>query len=357
MKILLLSLYGYLAASSRYRFYQYLPYLRQQGIEVEVAPLLDDEYIKDLYAGRKKNILNIIKAYGKRINQMLRTKIFDLIWIEKEALPWLPGWVEYDLGLSKVPYVVDYDDAIFHRYDQHKFKLVRILLGRKIDRVMRWAALVVAGNDYLADRARDAGASRIEILPTVIDLEKYCGTPQPINNAFTIGWIGSPATSGYLTLIAPALKEICRQGDARVVLVGAGEVDLPDVPVQYVCWSEATEAEEIQHFDVGIMPLPDEPWERGKCGLKLIQYMACARPVVGSPVGVNRKIIRHGVNGYLARTNDEWLQALLMLRENKEHRQRMGEAGRKLVEKEYSLQVTAPQLMKMLQSVKYEGSL
>jgi len=351
MKILVLSRYGYLGASSRYRFYQYLPYLQQQGIEVEVAPLLDDEYIKDLYAGRKKNMLNIMKAYVRRINLIKRTKFFDLLWIEKEVLPWLPDWIECYLGLSKVPYVVDYDDAIFHRYDQHKFKLVRTLLGGKIDRVMRGAALVVTGNEYLADRARNAGAGRIEILPTVIDLEKYICIPQPINNAFTIGWIGSPATARYLTHIVPALKEVCRQVEARVVLIGAGKVDLPDVPVQYVCWSNTTEVDEMQRFDVGIMPLPDEPWERGKCGFKLIQYMACARPVVGSPVGINRKIIQHGVNGYQAETIDEWVHTLLLLQKNNEHRQRMGEVGRKLVENEYSLQTTAPQLVKLLKSI------
>lgn len=348
MKILLLSRYDYSGASSRYRTYQYLPYLQQYGFEITVAPLFDGDYIKDLYTGCRKNILNILVAYGKRVDLMLRSKYFDLIWIEKEALPWLPNWVEHGLGLSRVPYIVDYDDAIFHRYDQHKFKLVRMFLGRKIDRIMKQAVLVVAGNDYLAGRARNAGSKRIKVLPTVIDIEKYQVTTQPNNNSFVVGWIGSPSTSGYLTLVASALKEICKQGDVRVVLVGAGKVDLPDVPVQYVSWSETTEVKEIQHFDVGIMPLPDKPWERGKCGFKLIQYMACSRPVVGSPVGVNCKIIEHGVNGYQALTNDDWIQALLMLKANKELRQRMGEAGRKLVETEYSLQVTAPQLAEIL---------
>lgn len=329
--------------------------MRQRGFEVTVAPLLDDQYLENLYTGRQKSILKILKAYGKRINQMLRAKDFDLLWVEKEALPWLPGWLEHGLGLFKAPYVVDYDDAIFHRYDRHKSGLVRMLLGRKIDRVMQRAALVLAGNDYLAKRAQVAGAKRIEILPTVIDLKRYSNTPQPNNNIFTIGWIGSPSTTGYLTQIAPALKTICRQKDAQVVLIGARKTNLPGVPVQYLPWSEATEVEEMQRFDVGIMPLPDEPWERGKCGFKLIQYMACARPVVGSPVGVNHKIIKHGVNGYQAETNDEWIQALLMLQGNKEHRQRMGEFGRKLVEKEYSLQVTGPRLVEMLKMVKGEG--
>jgi glycosyltransferase involved in cell wall biosynthesis len=137
------------------------------------------------------------------------------------------------------------------------------------------------------------------------------------------------------------------------VLVGAGKVDLPDIPIQHVEWSEDTEVKEIQRFDVGIMPLPDDPWERGKCGFKLIQYMACVRPVVGSPVGVNSKIIQCGVNGYQASTNSEWIKALLLLKQNKDDRKRMGEVGRMLVENEYSLEIAAPRLVKMLLSVKH----
>jgi glycosyltransferase involved in cell wall biosynthesis len=353
MKVLFLSRYGNLGASSRYRAYQYLPYLRQHGFDIIVAPLLDDHYIKDLYAGYRKNVSKILEAYIMRKKHILQAKDYDLIWIEKEALPWVPHFVEYGLGLHKTPYVVDYDDAVFHRYDKHNMKLIRMLLGSKIDQVMKKSALVVAGNDYLADRAQKAGAPRIEVLPTVLDLKKYNKTPQPDNNPFTIGWIGSPATSRYLTHIAPALEYICKQGGSRVVLVGAGKVDLPDIPIQHVEWSEDTEVKEIQRFDVGIMPLPDDPWERGKCGFKLIQYMACVRPVVGSPVGVNSKIIQCGVNGYQASTNSEWIKALLLLKQNKDDRKRMGEVGRMLVENEYSLEIAAPRLVKMLLSVKH----
>jgi glycosyltransferase involved in cell wall biosynthesis len=355
MKVLLLSRYGQLGASSRYRSYQYLPYLQQHGIDVVVAPFFNDKYLESLYAGRKKQFFRILRAYSERIARLLFMDSFDLIWLEKEALPWLPAWIEYGLGLSKIPYVVDYDDAMFHRYNQHKFGFIRMFLGHKIDQIMRGAALVLVGNDYLANHARLVGASRVEILPTVVDLERYPEIPPHNSSNFTIGWIGSPATSRYLTHIAPALKEVCRGGDVRVVLIGAGEVDLPGVPVKYVPWSQATEVEEMQCFDVGIMPLPDEPWERGKCGFKLIQYMACGRPVVGSPVGVNRKIIKHGVNGYQARTNEEWVYALLRLKENKGLRQRMGRSGRKLVENRFCLQVTAPRLVDLLRSFDYSS--
>ena len=352
MKILLLSRYENLGASSRYRSYQYLPYLRKEGFEITVAPLFDNDYIKDLYAGRKKNILKILKAYTKRIINLCRVKNFDLIWIEKEALPWLPAWIECKLGLAKVPYIVDYDDAIFHRYDQHHFKLIRWVLGQKIDHIIQYAALVLVGNEYLLERAKKAGAKRVELLPTVIDLEKYQTTFFNKNKIFTIGWIGSPVTSHYLKLVMPALEEFCRKNTAQIVLIGAKREDLPtNMPVKYVSWFEETEIKEIQKFDVGIMPLPDNAWERGKCGFKLIQYMACGLPVVGSPVGVNAKIIKHGINGYQARNIGEWVWALQRLKGDQKLRQKMGSAGRKIVEKEYCLQVAASRLEKILDSV------
>jgi glycosyltransferase involved in cell wall biosynthesis len=134
-------------------------------------------------------------------------------------------------------------------------------------------------------------------------------------------------------------------------LIGSGNVIFPDVRVEILPWSEETEVALLQTCDVGIMPLPDEPWTRGKCGFKMIQYMACGLPVVASPVGVNKEIVEHGVNGFLAVTNDEWLTALSTLRDNPELRRKMGAAGRRKVEEKYCLQVTAPQYVKLLQSM------
>jgi len=351
IKVLLLSRYENLGASSRYRSYQYIPYLCNEGIEITAAPLFDNDYIKDLYAGRKKNLLKVLKVYVKRIINLYHVRDFDLIWIEKEALPWLPAWIEHKLGLAKVPYIVDYDDAIFHRYDQHHFKLIRWILGKKIDLIMQYAALVLVGNEYLLERAKKAGAKRVEVLPTVIDLEKYPSNSFNNNDIFTIGWIGSPVTSHYLKLVMPALEEFCKKNTARIVLVGAKKEELSNIQVEYVPWSEETEIKEIQKFDVGIMPLPDNGWERGKCGFKLIQYMACGIPVVGSPVGVNAKIIKQGINGYQAKNTNEWIWALQKLKGDQELRQKMGRVGRQIVEKEYCLQETAPRLRDLIFSV------
>ncbi len=350
MRVLLLSRYGRLGASSRVRSYQYLPTLQASGIHVTSVPLLDDGYVADLYAGRPKHIRRIVGAYLRRLWHLSRCFRFDLLWIEYELLPWLPAWGETLLASLGIAYLVDYDDAVFHRYDLHRNVLVRAALGEKIDVIMRKAALVIVGSDYLADRARRAGARRIEYLPTVVDLNRYQLAADPGNSLYTIGWIGSPITVPYLQLVRDALAEICQGGTGRLTLVGAREPTLDGVRTVIRPWSEDTEVSEIQQFDVGIMPLPDQPWERGKCGYKLIQYMACGRPVVASPVGANTQIVEPGVNGFLATTTAEWTDALRALREVAP-RARMGRAGRAKVERDYSLQVTGPRLAAILHSL------
>jgi len=325
--------------------------LQASGIEVTSVPLLDDGYLADLYAGRPKHVLRIVGAYGRRLWQVLGCFRFDLLWIEYELLPWLPAWGEALLARVGIPYVVDYDDAVFHRYDLHQNILVRTALGGKIDLIMRKAALVIVGSDYLADRARRAGAKRIEYVPTAVDLNRYQLGGEANNSLYTVGWIGSPITTPYLGLVRAALVETCKSGSGRLIVVGAHESTLLDgVQTVFRPWSEETEVAEIQHFDVGIMPLPDEPWERGKCGYKLIQYMGCGRPVVASPVGANAQIVEPGLNGFLATTTADWIDALRALRDAA-LRERMGRAGRAKVERDYCLQVTAPRLAALLHTL------
>lgn len=348
MRILSLSRYGRLGASSRLRSYQYLPYLTSRGFEISVAPLLDDVYLRGLYGGSVPR-RRVVNAYLARIAAIRRARQSDLVWVEKEFLPFLPAFLESSLTRG-LRYVADYDDALFHNYDLHPNRLVRALLGTKIDAVMRHAAMVFAGNEYLADRARNAGAKRVAIVPTVIDLERYSvrkwGHDEP-----TIGWIGSPVTTKYLTAIEGALWEAARRHAARVIVVGGGRFHFRGVPMQREDWSEDTEVASIQRFSVGIMPLPDDPWERGKCGYKLIQCMACGVPVVASPVGVNASIVEHGVNGFLASTEQEWVEALSTLLADPLLRERMGRAGREKVEREYSLQVMAPRVVRLLREL------
>ncbi len=352
MQVLLLTRYERLGSSSRVRFYQYIPYLTAQGIKIVNAPFFDDHYVRNLYSGRRTSVKTILGSYLKRLSVLTRSTSFDLLWVEKELFPWMPAWFEAFFHTLKIPYIVDYDDAIFHRYDKHSSLLVRTLLEHKIDRVMRYANMVVAGNDYLAERAIKAGAQKVEYLPSVVDVSQYTIHEPLSNSIFRIGWIGAPVTASYLNLVREVLTELSRESNVSFVLIGAGNFpQFPEVPTEILPWSEDLERNISRKFDVGIMPLVDGPFERGKCGYKLIQYMASSLPVVASPVGVNRQIVEPQVNGYLANSSKDWLIALRELRDNIQKRKMMGQAGRQKAEQMYNLQVTAPRLLNLLSSL------
>jgi hypothetical protein len=352
MKILQLPRYGPLGASSRMRTYQYFSWLRAAGIEVESTALFPDSYVASLQAARR-NPVEVVRAYAARVANLVRTDGYDLLWIEKEALPWVPEPFERLLLGSSIPYVLDYDDAVFHHYDENRRALVRFALGGKHPALMRGASLVVAGNHYLATFAERAGARAVELLPTVIDLERYPLRPdaKPISRQIPlVGWIGQRVTGRYLQPLAPLFGQLSGSGTVRFRAIGI-DAEAFGLPMESAPWSEATEVAALSELDIGIMPLEDAPFERGKCGYKLIQYMACSLPVIASPVGANRDIVEHGVNGFLAHSIDEWRIALEVLAASPELRQRMGRAGRKKVERQYAIQATGPRLATLLLKV------
>lgn len=352
MRVLLLSRYGRLGASSRLRYFQYLPFLTESGIDVVTAPFFNATYIKSIVNAKKKNqAFSILISYGLRLWNLIRHRSIDLIWIEYETFPWFPFFIEKLLWKSEVPIVVDYDDAIFHKYDLSNKHFVRMFLGKKIARIMRHARTVLVGNPYLKEYALSVGSKDVVYLPTVIDINRYIFDAPFIDDTFKVGWIGSPTTSKYLNPIQPVMEKLNEEGVINVIIIGGGDFYMGGVPNRLIKWSEDTEVAAISEFDVGIMPLPDNPWEKGKCGYKLIQYMACGKPVVASPVGANKEIVDHGVNGFLAESKDEWLMALTTLRDNPDLRTKMGKAGRKKVEKKYSLQTTAPELISVFKKL------
>jgi glycosyltransferase involved in cell wall biosynthesis len=349
VRVLLLTRYDRLGASSRLRSLQFLPWLARAGIDVEVQPLLPNAYLQDLYQGRK-DYRYAVGAYLGRYRSLGQTDKFDLLWIEKELFPWLPYWTESS-WLDGPPAILDMDDAIFHNYDLSKNLLVRSALGNKIDRLIARVNLVTVGSDYLAERATAAGAQRIERLPTVVDLDRYPLRIGRQSYRCVIGWIGTPQTASYLFEVEGALAQLASSKIARTVLIGSGPISLRGVPTEIHSWFEDTEQEKVQLIDIGIMPLPDAPWERGKCGYKLIQYMASGVPVVASPVGANKQIIDHGVNGFLASTESEWIEYLSLLAASPPLRARMGAAGRAKVESQYCTRVIAPRLVDLIKSV------
>lgn len=345
----MLTRYERLGASSRVRFYQYLPWLETAGIHITAAPLFSDAYVQGLQRSRK-NMLEALWAYMGRIQSMIASRTYDLFWIEKELLPWLPAWLERLLLPDNIPYVLDYDDAVFHYYDEHRSPVIRAMLADKHSALMRGAAMVMVGNPYLAEFAQRAGAKHMELVPTVIDLTRY-----PIDTSNRkdglrlpcVGWIGQRSTASFLTPYAPIFERLSAEGLARFAAIGI-EAQSLGLPMGSIPWSEQTEVASIASLDIGIMPLVDGPFERGKCGYKLIQYMACGLPVVASPVGVNKDIVEHGINGFLAETPEQWEQALRTLLVDPGLRKRMGQAGRRKVEQEYSIQVVGPRVAQLL---------
>lgn len=343
-----------MGASSRLRTLQYLPYLEAAGWQVDVLPLFNDSYLQGLYDGRKPG-LEALRSYGGRLRQLRWARHADLIWLEKEALPWVPWLAENALLPRSATLVVDYDDAVFHRYDLHRNPVVRRILGRKLDHLMARANCVTAGNPYLAERALRAGTAKVEVVPTVVDVSAY--HPAKMHGAGqqarpVVGWIGSPSTwREYMIPMMPILESAMGAAGASMLVVGASLHPSRSRQVEFRPWSEETEVADIREMAIGLMPLRDDPWARGKCGYKLIQYMACGVPVIASPVGVNRDIVEHGVNGFLASTEEEWRDALAALMADPDLRLRMGRAGRAKIETSYSLQALAPRLLRIFENL------
>jgi glycosyltransferase involved in cell wall biosynthesis len=340
--VLLLTRYERLGASSRVRFLQFLPQLEKAGFIFDVHPLLDNDYVRSLYGGPSFGIWRLVKAYGRRLRALKRRLDYDVVWMEKEALPWLPAWIEI-ARMEGIPFVVDYDDAWFHRYESHWLSPI---LGHKIDSVMRVAHTVVAGNEFLARRARQAGARDVAIVPTAIDFSRYENLPErSADGRLNIGWIGIPLNAHYLSIAAPALRAV--EGVNLQVVGGPVPAELAGIGAESFPWTEDSEIARIEAFDVGIMPLHDTTWERGKCAYKLIQVMAAGKPVIASPVGANQQVVRHGVNGFLAETPEQWADALRALADPA-LRRRMGQAARQTVQEGYTTQVAGPRLASIL---------
>lgn len=338
----------------RFRLEQWEPHLRRLGVEITYEAFEDPELSATLHkpgnVPRKMRL--IASAVSRRASLLRKLRDYDAVYVFREAALFGPPVFERLGHRSGVPMIFDFDDAVFVPYvSPSNGYLSYLKFPTKTKTICRLATHVIAGNPYLADYARQTNKN-VSIVPTTIDTDKYSIMPRQTNNRVpVIGWSGSFSTVQHLDALAPALRRLAQKENFRLVVIGTPVYKIDGVDVEAMPWRSATEVSDLRQIDIGIMPLPDEAWSRGKCGLKALQYMALGIPTVCSPVGVNSEIIHDSVNGFLAGTEDEWVAKLTQLLKDSELRARLGAAGRETVETKYSAAVQAPRVYEILRSV------
>ena len=356
MRLLLLPNTPSNGPSARYRVYQFISHLEHNNIKAAChSALTPFIYSKFSPAGGwLHKIIYFTLSALSRILALLRLPFYDVIFIQKLVLPHVYPFPEFFLcklgkWLGK-RVIFDFDDAIYTVSGVRKKTLMEkfTCVGR-VQKIIGLCDGVVVGNDYLAHFALNYNKN-VHVVPTSIDMTKY-----PVPKFYeqkvgplVIGWIGTPSTLPYLYLIRPALQEIALKYEIVFRIVGGKDYDCPGVTVEYLPWSLDTEIELICSFDIGVMPLTDDPWSRGKCGLKILQYIAAGVPAVASPVGVNQDIIDDGVNGYLAENTGQWVDKIERIISFPAGHINMIRLARKTVEDKYSLAANYNKLIKVL---------
>lgn len=336
-------------SSSRYRYYNYYDWFKSDGHSVITKPLLYNGYVKDLYSGQKalKRIVMLgVGIVQRMLYLLLNRKKFDLIIIEKELVTFMPFFIE-KFFLKGTKFILDYDDNINARY---QYGLSKLFLSNKILKMADIAGGITVGNHWYMDFYKEINKNKIYYVPTVINRELYQfdSLNKLQNNKLQIVWIGSLSTVKYLQLIDEVLVKLQNRYNFVLKVIGA-KIPLK-CNVEFIEWDSKTEIIELRRSDIGIMPLEDTDWERGKCGFKLIQYMASRLPVVASFSIANNEIINEE-SGFIARNDQDWIDQLSLLLESESLRDKMGENGKNRIYKDYSYQTWGPKFLEILDEV------
>ena len=349
-------------AGCRFRIAQFIPYLESAGIAVTLRSLFTPEFFRLVYKQGHylRKTLSFAALSLKRLDSLRDASGFDLILIYREIFPIGPALIERLLTMrGRPPVVFDFDDAIFLPSVSDANRLIATLkTPRKVDTIIRRSEHVIAGNAFLAGYARRLNPA-VTTIPTCVDTTRFVPSPEAWSadgsgqsRDLVVGWIGSPTTASYLRRLEPVLRRVRERHRFALRVSGTGDpLQIPGLIVDNPPWSLDREVELFNTCDVGIYPLADDEWSKGKCGFKAIEFMACGVPVVAAAVGVNREIIEDGVNGFLASTEGEWVEKICSLLADRELRRRFAVAGRRTVEERYSLDVNAPKLAATLRTV------
>lgn len=325
----------------RFRFEQYLDFLSLNGYEIDFSNLFDENDDRKLYS--KGSIINKFLIYRKclkvREENLKKINDYDIIFIFREAL--MTGSIRFEKAFSKskAKLIYDFDDAIWIPNVSDANKRLEFLKDySKTGKIIKLCDMVFAGNQYLANYALKFN-DNVKIIPTTIDTDEYLKQEVIKSEKICIGWSGSITTIQHFEYAIPFLKEIKERFGNQVEFKVIGDANYvnEELSIKGIAWNKQTEIQDLCSFDIGIMPLPNDEWANGKCGLKGLQYMALEIPTIMSPVGVNTEIICDGVNGFLASDINEWVVKLSSLIESEQLRKEMGINARKTVEERYSV--------------------
>lgn len=328
----------------RFRFEQYISYLRENGFICDVSWLLNEQ--DDFYFYKKghylRKFLILLKTIRVRIKDLGSAKKYDAVFLYREAVMYGSLWFEKRLAKKNLKLILDFDDAIWLKdVSEGNRNLSWMKRPSKTDDIIRICHLIITGNEYLASYARQFNSNTV-VVPTTIENHLYIQQEKKKNQyKICIGWTGSITTLRHLDLAKPILIKLHERFGEKIFfrVIADSEWQQDDLDVDFVRWNREKEIADLSLIDIGIMPLPDDKWARGKCGFKGLQYMALGIATVMSPVGVNTEIISDGINGFLADSEDEWVNKISLLIENPELRHNLGKAGRKTVEERYSFNV------------------
>lgn len=354
LRVLFLTRYPVAGASSRYRVFQYLPWLEQAGIECTVQSLMDDRlYELSFSPGRTlAKIWFTARAVLRRLRCLARWRHYDVIYLQREMLPFGPPWIERWMKRRGAVMAFDYDDALFIGKPSRYNRLASLLRAPgKVRETLGLVDLVVAGNDWLRDQAIAEGG-RAVTLEVAEDTRRFDGIRRDPGQPVVIGWLGSTSTVKYLRLIEPVLRELAaRHPTLRFELMGGGEFAMEGVPWKLLPWSLEGEVEALGRWHIGLMPLPDEDWARGKSGGKARTYMAAGVVPVCQAIGYNLQLVEHGRTGMLCHGPDDWKDALERLIGDAHLRQAMARAAREEVARRFAPELIAAQLAGLLRDL------
>jgi glycosyltransferase involved in cell wall biosynthesis len=341
MKVLFLTVDDETRASSRTRVYQFLPYLKQYGIEYDVVAWNGKIRSKNFLV---REIVSYFYMTAKIIRALLSIKRYDVVFVQKITL-----WrLLFILRALKIKYVYDIDDAIYTSHSAELARMKQTIRVKPAIEYMKSAKHMIVELPSTEEVARQ-NCDNVTVILGPIDIKRYHPSDKSAHKHVTIGWIGSHGNTYYLFEIQKTLEKLCKKyPNVQVKLIGTKGFHTNEHKIKLVDWSLESELHELATFDIGIMPLTDDEWSRGKGNYKILQYMSLGIPSVASPVGVNNQYIQEGVNGFLPRNNKDWEDKLSVLIENKQIREEIGRKARDIVAKNYSLEASVPKFIEAI---------